>query len=65
MAGSTRQMSQANMIPAHQAHMHHRGMHGTQQILTVNHQTMHHMQNSGPQQPMMMSPNAQNPNGSL
>lgn len=66
IANSTRQMSQPNMIPAHQAHMHlHRGIHSPQQIISMNHQPMHHMQNSGPRQPMMITQNSQNPNGSL
>ncbi|KAF7997423.1 hypothetical protein HCN44_005994 [Aphidius gifuensis] len=66
IANSTRQMSQSNMIPAHQAHMHlHRGIHGPQQIISMSHQPMHHMQNSGPRQPMMITQNPQNPNGTM
>ncbi|XP_011298017.1 double-stranded RNA-binding protein Staufen homolog 2 isoform X2 [Fopius arisanus] len=68
MAGGTRQMSQANMMPPHQPppHMHlHRGVHAAhhQQMISIAGQPMHHMPHSGPRQPLLIGTNAQNPNG--
>ncbi|XP_015117924.1 double-stranded RNA-binding protein Staufen homolog 2 isoform X1 [Diachasma alloeum] len=65
MAGGTRQMPQGNMMPPHQPppHMHlHRGVHAPHHQQMIS-QPMHHIQHTGPRQPLLIGTNVQNPNG--
>ncbi|XP_015117926.1 double-stranded RNA-binding protein Staufen homolog 2 isoform X3 [Diachasma alloeum] len=67
MAGGTRQMPQGNMMPPHQPppHMHlHRGVHAPHHQQMIS-QPMHHIQHTGPRQPLLIGTNVQNPNGTL